>query len=84
MKFIWKALLHSSAYAAQKLYGEKVTQVDVWLESGKKLLLMDQSESERLQVVAKLLNDSWTDDEKSRLQSAIREIRKPLTEPGHE
>ena len=75
MKIIWNALLHLSAYAAQKLYGERVTQVDVWLESGRKLMLMDRDESEKLVRVSRQMQDEWTEQEKEDLRLAIRSIR---------
>lgn len=75
MKLIWNALLHLSAFAAQKLYGERVTQVDIWLESGKKLMLMDRDESEKLARVSRLLQDEWAEQEKEDLRLAIRSIR---------
>lgn len=75
MKIIWNTLLHLSAYAAQKLYGEKVNQVDVWLESGRKLMLMDRSEADKLIRVSRVLNESWTEAEKEDLRKAIQSIR---------
>ncbi|MCZ4057810.1 hypothetical protein O3W44_01550 [Pantoea sp. LMR881] len=75
MKIIWNALLHLSAYAAQKLYGERVAQVDVWLESGKQLMLMDRDESEKLVRVSRQLRDEWTEQEKEDLRLAIHRIR---------
>ncbi|WP_333620323.1 hypothetical protein [Pantoea septica] len=75
MKILWNALLHLSAFAAEKLYGEKVTQVDIWLESGRRLMLMDRDESERLARVSKQLNDAWTEQEKDELRQAISAIR---------
>lgn len=75
MKLIWNALLHLSAFAAQKLYGEKVTQVDVWLESGRQLILMDRDESERLVRVCRHMKDEWTEKEKEELRQAISAIR---------
>lgn len=75
MKLIWNALLHLSAFAAQKLYGEKVTQVDVWLESGRQLILMDRDETERLVRVSRQLQDEWTEKEKEELRQAISAIR---------
>ncbi|WP_033750818.1 hypothetical protein [Pantoea sp. NGS-ED-1003] len=75
MKIFWNTLLHLSAFAAQKLYGEKVTQVDVWLESGRQLMLMDRDESERLVRVCKNLKSEWTEQQKQELREAIYSIR---------
>lgn len=75
MKILWNALLHASAFAAEKLYGEKVTQVDVWLESGRQLMLMDRDESDRLVRVSRQLKDEWTEQEKEELRQAISAIR---------
>lgn len=83
MKIIWNALLHASAYAAKKLYGEKVTQVDVWLESGRKLLLMDRTESAKLAIVARELSGEWTEQERDELRKAIAHIRKHEREGGN-
>ena len=76
MKILWNALLHASAFAAEKLYGEKVTQVDVWLESGRQLMLMDRDESERLVRACRQLKSVWTEQEKEELRKAIAHIRK--------
>lgn len=75
MKFIWKALLHASAFAAEKLYKSQVSQVDVWLGDGRKLMLMSREEEGRLKTVAKTLSGSWTEEEKRELSKAIAGIR---------
>lgn len=83
MKILWKTLLHLSAFAAQKLYGEKVSQVDVWLESGRKLMLMDRDESDRFVSTCRQLNSEWTEKQKQELRKAIARIRRDEKEPGN-
>ncbi|MFR0653320.1 hypothetical protein SB719_01785 [Pantoea sp. SIMBA_079] len=75
MKCIWIALLHASAFAARKLYGVEVSQVDVWLEDGRKLLLMDRTEADRLKFMAKELNSEWTESQRAALNEAVQRIR---------
>lgn len=83
MKILWKTLLHLSALAAQKLYGEKVTQVDVWLESGRKLMLMDRDESDRFVSTCQQLKSEWTEQQKQELRKAIARIRQDEKESGN-
>lgn len=79
-KWLFEVLMTLSIGLAKKVYGEEITQVDIWLASGKQLMVMSRNEAQRLGQVAKELSGSWTQEEVAQLRNAIEKIRK---EEGH-
>ena len=75
MKWLHESILKLSMWSAERLYGERVVQVDVWFEGGRKVCLMTVDEQRKLIRVAKELNKNWTQKEKDELQEAIKRIR---------
>ncbi|UAN64281.1 hypothetical protein [Serratia sp. JSRIV006] len=79
-KWLFEVLMTLSIGLAKKVYGEEITQVDIWLASGKQLMVMSRDEVQRLGQVAKELSGSWTQEEVTQLRNAIEKIR---NEEGH-
>ncbi|PTA95636.1 hypothetical protein C9415_10310 [Kluyvera sp. Nf5] len=75
MKWLHESILKLSMWSAERLYGARVTQVDVWFDGGRKVCLMTADEQRKLIRVAKELNQNWTQKEKDELQEAIKRIR---------
>lgn len=75
MKWFYESILKLSMWAAEKLYNDQVSQVDVWFEGGRKVCIMTAEEQEKLIRVSKNLQDNWTDAEREELRKAIQRIR---------
>ena len=73
MSEIWKMLLKLSSYAASRLYKGDVIQVDIHLADGRKLMIMDKDESERLIHCVKELG-KMTPQQVDAIKKAITEI----------
>ncbi|MFS7308408.1 hypothetical protein [Rahnella inusitata] len=73
MNNIWKMLLKLSSYAASRLYKGDVIQVDIHLADGRKLMVMDKDESEKLVHYVKELG-KITPQQVDAIKKAISEI----------
>lgn len=75
MKWLYEALVKLSVWSASRRYGEEVIQVDIHLKSGRKILIMDKDEQDKLVRTAQVLSKEWTQDQVDDLRKAILKIR---------
>ncbi|EJH8726839.1 hypothetical protein [Cronobacter sakazakii] len=75
MTWLYDMLLKLSMFAAERLYKEKVEQVDVWLRSGRQVCLMTRDSADQLKRVSESLRDAWTPQQVDELKAAIKKIR---------
>ncbi|PPX79726.1 hypothetical protein C3D70_20540 [Cronobacter sakazakii] len=75
MTWLYDILLKLSMFAAERLYKEKVEQVDVWLMSGRQVCLMTRDSADQLKRVSEIIRDAWTPQQVDELKAAIKKIR---------
>ncbi|EGT5653938.1 hypothetical protein AGJ25_22570, partial [Cronobacter sakazakii] len=75
MTWLYDILLKLSMFAAERLYKEKVEQVDVWLKSGRQVCLMTRDSADQLKRVTENLREAWTPQQVDELKAAIKKIR---------
>lgn len=78
MKMFWELLLKLSIKATSKLYDSDVSQVDIHLKNGNKLMIMGRVESERLKRCTELLN-KWEGVDITELKKQIDKLNRGAT-----